>query len=62
MSETQNVILAAVTGYGQQHDRERTREAGFEEHLVKPVDLDRLENWLRERYRKVHPDGRASTE
>jgi signal transduction histidine kinase len=61
MPEAQHVILAAVTGYGQQHDRERTREAGFEEHLVKPVDLDRLESWLRERHSKVHPDGRART-
>jgi CheY-like chemotaxis protein len=30
--------LVAVTGYGQESDRERTREAGFDHHLVKPVD------------------------
>jgi signal transduction histidine kinase/CheY-like chemotaxis protein len=29
--------LIAVTGYGQEHDRERTRAAGFDRHLVKPV-------------------------
>jgi signal transduction histidine kinase len=34
--------LIAVTGYGQESDRERSRQAGFDEHLVKPVDLDQL--------------------
>jgi DNA-binding response OmpR family regulator len=29
--------LIAVTGWGQQHDRSATMEAGFDEHLVKPV-------------------------
>jgi signal transduction histidine kinase/DNA-binding response OmpR family regulator len=39
--------LVAITGYGQEIDRQRTREAGFDEHMVKPVDLDELEAWLR---------------
>jgi signal transduction histidine kinase len=34
--------LIALTGYGQESDKRRSREAGFEAHLVKPVDLDRL--------------------
>lgn len=34
--------LIAVTGYGQEHDRERSRNAGFSSHLVKPVDLEEL--------------------
>lgn len=34
--------LIAVTGYGQDKDRARTREAGFDDHLTKPVDLDKL--------------------
>ncbi len=34
--------LVAVTGYGQESDRRRARLAGFDHHLVKPVDLDRL--------------------
>jgi signal transduction histidine kinase/CheY-like chemotaxis protein len=42
------VQLVAITGYGQEIDRQRTREAGFDEHMVKPVDLDRLEAWLRQ--------------
>jgi PAS domain S-box-containing protein len=35
--------LIAVTGYGQESDREKTRAAGFHYHIVKPVDLDALE-------------------
>ncbi len=34
--------LVAVTGYGQESDRQRAREAGFDRHLVKPVELSRL--------------------
>ncbi len=37
-----SVRLLALTGYGQEEDRRRAREAGFEHHLVKPIDLDRL--------------------
>jgi CheY-like chemotaxis protein len=39
------IRVVALTGYGQQDDRRRTREAGFDDHLVKPVspeDLRRL--------------------
>jgi hypothetical protein len=31
-------LLVAVTGWGQDEDRRRTEEAGFDAHLVKPVD------------------------
>lgn len=34
--------MIAVTGYGQEMDRKRSAEAGFVEHLIKPVDHDRL--------------------
>lgn len=34
--------LIALTGYGQERDRERSRAVGFDLHLVKPVDLDTL--------------------
>jgi len=37
------VRLVAVTGYGQESDRQRTREAGFHDHLVKPVDLQAID-------------------
>ena len=35
-------LLAALTGWGQEDDRRRTGEAGFDLHLVKPVKLDDL--------------------
>ncbi|XYH99408.1 chemotaxis protein CheB [Sorangium sp. So ce1128] len=41
-----NVYLIALTGYGQQNDRERACGAGFDEHLVKPVDLATLKRLL----------------
>ena len=34
--------LVAITGYGQEHDRRRALDAGFDDHVVKPIDLDRL--------------------
>jgi CheY-like chemotaxis protein len=48
--------LVAITGYGQYVDRQRTRESGFDEHLVKPVRLDALDAWLRgSRKRRTRP-------
>jgi CheY-like chemotaxis protein len=38
----QGCVIIAVSGYGQAEDRRRAREAGFDEHLVKPVDLEEL--------------------
>jgi CheY-like chemotaxis protein len=32
--------LIALTGWGQERDRDRTAEAGFDGHLIKPVDID----------------------
>ena len=40
------MTLIALSGYGQEADRERTRQAGFDEHLVKPADVDELERIL----------------
>jgi PAS domain S-box-containing protein len=40
--------LIAVTGYGQEGDRLRSKEAGFDDHLVKPIDFDRLDSLLAE--------------
>jgi CheY-like chemotaxis protein len=34
--------IVAVTGWGQETDRQRAKEAGFDRHLVKPVNLDAL--------------------
>jgi PAS domain S-box-containing protein len=41
-----NVVLAALTGWGQQEDRRRTTEAGFNYHLVKPAELKALDDVL----------------
>jgi len=41
--------LIALTGYGQPSDRARSRQAGFDEHLVKPVRIDQLLAALRRR-------------
>ena len=38
----EQISLAAVTGYGQDSDRARSAEAGFSEHLVKPIALEQL--------------------
>jgi PAS domain S-box-containing protein len=37
-----NALIVAVSGYGREEDRRRSREAGFDQHLVKPVDYDAL--------------------
>jgi PAS domain S-box-containing protein len=39
---TAGITLIAVTGYGQEHDLRQAMEAGFDQHLVKPVDMARL--------------------
>ncbi|MFC7518830.1 ATP-binding protein [Herbaspirillum sp. GCM10030257] len=40
--ETARSVFIAVTGYGQEKDREKTLAAGFDHHLVKPVDTRKL--------------------
>jgi CheY-like chemotaxis protein len=40
------MVLAALTGWGQQEDRRRTAEAGFDHHLVKPPDTKVVEGVL----------------
>ncbi len=42
------LVLIALTGWGQEQDRRRTHEAGFDHHLVKPTDLRQLERLLAE--------------
>ena len=43
------IRIVAVTGWGQDLDRQQSREAGFDVHLVKPVDMEQLESILAER-------------
>ena len=44
----QRITLVALTGWGQDSDRRRSQEAGFDSHLVKPLDLDKLTELLAE--------------
>jgi CheY-like chemotaxis protein len=46
MPEFRDVQIVAMTGYGQEEDRRRSREAGFDDHLVKPVDFQTLQKLL----------------
>lgn len=41
-----DVVLFALTGWGQEEDRKRSREAGFNAHLVKPVEITQLMQML----------------
>ena len=42
----QNVVLVAMTGYGQDTDRQRSQEVGFNAHLVKPADFGKVQQIL----------------
>jgi two-component system CheB/CheR fusion protein len=44
--ETASATLIALTGYGREEDRCRSHQAGFDHHLVKPVDPERLSSLL----------------
>jgi PAS domain S-box-containing protein len=44
-----DIILVALTGWGQTEDRRRSGEAGFDHHMVKPVELAALESVLNDR-------------
>jgi CheY-like chemotaxis protein len=47
MPHLEGMRLIALTGYGQAEDRQRAQAAGFDDHLVKPVDLSALSRTLR---------------
>jgi len=42
LPETQHALLIALSGYGQLEDRQRSLEAGLDDHLIKPVDPSTL--------------------
>ncbi len=44
--DTRDVFLVAVSGYGQDEDRQRSRQAGFDHHLVKPINFSELRQLL----------------
>ena len=41
-----DMLLVALSGWGQDDDRRKSKEAGFDYHFVKPVDLDTLTDLL----------------
>lgn len=45
-AQLNRVRLVAITGYGQPEDRQRTQAAGFDDHLVKPIEISALERIL----------------
>jgi CheY-like chemotaxis protein len=51
--DSQNIMLIAVTGYGHEKDRQRSQEAGFDHHLVKPVDFDKVQQILASVFEKA---------
>ena len=53
--EHREMLLIAVTGYGEQSARDETTAAGFDDHCVKPLDLGVFELRLRERLAKRRP-------
>jgi PAS domain S-box-containing protein len=46
LPNTKNLTLVAVTGYGQDSDRQKAQSAGFDEHLTKPVKIEQLQELL----------------
>ena len=55
------LLLVAITGWGQERDRELANEAGFDQHLVKPVDPEALMKIIARRPCASAPDGAASS-
>jgi PAS domain S-box-containing protein len=50
-----NAVLVAVTGWGQEQDRQRAVVAGFDQHLVKPISAETVESLLQTLARKTAP-------
>ncbi len=61
-SELKNIQLIALTGYGQRSDRNAALEAGFDEHLVKPLDPDHLAEILAARLEPASAPSAEPTE
>jgi CheY-like chemotaxis protein len=47
MPGLKRAVLVALTGYGNEKDRRRSQEAGFDHHWIKPASLDDVESLLR---------------
>jgi len=51
---TKDALLLALSGYGQDEDRQRAREAGFDHHFVKPIEPSALRAWLAKHWQAGH--------
>jgi CheY-like chemotaxis protein len=47
LPEARDAILIALTGYGRAEDRERSQSAGFNHHLLKPMNFGKLSDLLK---------------
>jgi len=59
-SPNKNMLIVAMTGYGQDSDRQRSLESGFDHHLVKPADFRALQEILATTVEKRTGDRRKS--
>jgi two-component system CheB/CheR fusion protein len=53
--QSKDTLLIAMTGYGQDSDLQRSTQAGFDYHLVKPVDPEKLEGLFTRLMMQAHP-------
>ena len=60
MPETKNTILIALSGYGQPDDLERSKQAGFAHHLVKPADPDVIHKLIQSKLANDWDQAKAS--
>jgi len=51
---TRDALLIALSGYGQDEDRQRARDAGFDHHFVKPIEPSALRAWLAKHWQAGH--------
>lgn len=58
--EGQDVVICAVTGWGRAADRDASARAGFDHHLVKPVEPDRVRPLVEERVARARALGAAA--
>jgi CheY-like chemotaxis protein len=54
-----DMVLIALTGWGQEEDRRRSKEAGFDHHLTKPIDFTVLQELLAAN-KLSHPERRSA--
>jgi CheY-like chemotaxis protein len=48
LSSNQTLLGIALTGFGMEQDIRKSKEAGFQHHLVKPIDLNKLDALIQE--------------